>query len=153
MKPLASHYSSCDPELSYIFNPYFGKLSHEFADEYYSDPKYMYAPSLRIGSLEFEGQYPIRALTQAKIEPKVMTIPIEESKASYFLESHCEIIKLWEQLSKYKKIMTFHGLDNLFLKLTENREKVSLPSQKMQWLLQVEEEYNVFKARKLLEGF
>lgn len=153
MRPRDSHYSNCDDELSYIFQPFIEKLGGEFMEEYFRNPRYMYASGLRIGGMEFRGQYPAKVLAANGIEPKVAIIPMDDPKAKYFFDRHTEIIYLWEKLSKYRKMMLFHEMEDLFLKLSESRDPVNLRSQNLQWALKVEEEFNIFKAQKLLEGF
>ena len=153
MKPIDSHYSNCDVELSYIFHPFIEKLGGEFEETYFRVPKYMYASGLRIGGMVFKGQYPARVLAANGIEPKVAIVPLDDPKAKYFFDSHTEIIYLWERLTKYRKMMIFHDMEDLFLKLTDSKDPVDLRSQNLQWALKVEEEFNIFKAQKLLEGF
>ena len=153
MKPIDSHYSNCDAGLSYIFEPFINKLGHEFMEEYFLNPVYMYASVIRINGMSFNGQYTARVLAANGIEPKVVIVPGDDPKAMYFFDSHTEIIYLWEKLSKYRKMMLFHEMEDMFLKLTDFKDPINLPSQNLQWALKVEEEFNVFKARKLLEGF
>lgn len=153
MRPRDSHYANCDSELTHIFIPFIEKLEGEFREEYFRVPKYMYAAGLRIGGMEFMGQYSARVLTNHGFEPKVEIIPIDDPKAKYFFDSHTEIIYLWERLSKYRKMMIFHEMEDLFLKLSESKDPINLRSQNLQWALKVEEEFNIFKAQKLLEGF
>ena len=153
MKPIDSHYSNCDAGLSYIFEPFIKKLGNEFMEEYFLNLIYMYASGLRINGMTFEGQYAARVLAANGIKPKVVIVPADDPKAKYFFDSHTEIIYLWEKLSKYRKMMLFHEMEHMFLKLTDSKDPVSLPSQNLQWALNIEEEFNVFKARKLLEGF
>ena len=153
MTPIDSHYSNCDVELSYIFQPFIDKLGDEFRDEYFSNSLYMYASGLRINGLTFNGQHSAKVLYANGIKPKVEIVPLDDPKAKYFFDSHTEIIYLWERLSKYRKMMIFHGVENMFLKLSDFKDPVNLPSQNLQWALKIEEEFNIFKARKLLEGF
>ena len=153
MKPIDSHYSNCDDKLSYIFQRFIGELACEFAEEYFNNSIYMYASGLRINGMTFYGQYSAKVLAANGIEPKLAIIPTDYPKAKYFFDSHTEIIYLWERLSKYRKMMLFHELEHMFLKLTDSKDPASLPSQNLQWALKIEEEFNVFKARKLLEGF
>lgn len=153
MRPIDSHYANCDYDLSNIFHPFIAKLSDEFVEEYFRVPKYMYASGLQIGGMSFMGQYSAKVLAANGIEPKVAIVPMDDPKAIYFLDSHTEIIYLWERLSKYRKMMIFHDMEDLFLKLTDYRDPVNLRSQNLQWALKVEEEFNIFKAQKLLEGF
>lgn len=153
MKPIDSHYSNCDVELSYLFQPFIDKLEGEFRDEYFTNSLYMYASGLRINGLTFYGQHSAKVLAANGIESKVMVIPVDYPKAKYFFDNHTEIIYLWEKLSKYRKMMLFHDMEHMFLKLTDLKDPINLPSQNLQWALKVEEEFNVFKARKLLEGF
>lgn len=153
MKPIDSHYSNCDVELSYVFQPFINKLGNEFMEEYFNNPMFMYASGLRIKGMEFNGQYPAKVLAANGIEPKVVMIPVDYPKAEYFFDSHTEIIHLWERLSKYRKMMLFHDMEHMFLKLADFKDPVNLPAQNLQWALKIEEEFNIFKARKLLEGF
>lgn len=153
MKPIASHYSNCDVVLSYVFEPFINKLENEFTEEYFHNPMYMYASCIRIGGMSFNGQYSAKVLSAHGIKPKVEIVPMDDPKAKYFFDSHTEIIYLWERLSKYRKMMIFHGMENMFLKLTDFKDPVRLPSQNLQWALKIEEEFNIFKAQKLLEGF
>ena len=153
MKPIDSHYSNCDVGLSYIFEPFIKKLGNEFMEEYFFNPLYAYASVIRINGMSFNGQYSARVLTANGIKPKVETVPVDDPKAKYFFDSHTEIIYLWERLSKYRKMMVFHEMEDMFLKLTDFKDPVNLPAQNLQWALKIEEEFNVFKARKLLEGF
>lgn len=153
MKPIDSHYSNCDVELSYIFQPFIDKLEGEFRDEYFNSSIFLYASGLRIKGMTFNGCYSAKVLAANGIEPKVEIIPIDYPEAEYFFDSHTEIIHLWEKLSKYRKMMLFHEMEHMFLKLTDFKDPVNLPNQNLQWALKVEEEFNVFKARKLLEGF
>ena len=153
MKPTHSHYSNCDVELSPLFYPFINKLVDEFIKEYFHNPTYMYASGLRINGMTFKGQYPAKVLAANGIKPKVEIVPMDDPKAKYFFDSHTEIIYLWEKLSKYRKMMLFHDMEHMFLKLTDFKDPINLPSQNLQWALKVEEEFNVFKAQKLLEGF
>lgn len=153
MKPIDFHYSNCDVELSYVFQPFINKLKNEFREEYFHDPMYMYATELHIGGMTFKGQYGARILAANGIKPRVEIIPMDGPKAKYFFDNHTEIIYLWERLSKYRKMLIFHGVGDMFLKLTDFKDPVNLCSQKLQWALKIEEEFNIFKARKLLEGF
>ena len=153
MKPIDSHYSNCDVELSYVFQPFIDKLGSEFTEEYFHNSIFMYAAALYIGGMTFKGQYSAKVLIANGIKPKVEIIPMDYPKAKYFFDSHTEIIYLWERLSKYRKMMIFHGVEDMFLKLTDFRDPVNLPAQNLQWALKIEEEFNIFKAQKLLEGF
>ena len=153
MKPVDSHYSNCDVELSYVFEPFINRLGNEFSEEYFHNPVYIYASIIRIGDMAFNGQYSARVLAANGIKPVVEIVPLDDPKAKYFFDSHTEIIYLWERLSKYRKMMIFHGIENMFLKLTDFKDPVKLPSQNLQWALKIEEEFNIFKAQKLLEGF
>jgi len=153
MRPIDSHYANCDDSLSHMFIPFIERLEGEFMEEYFRVPKYMYASGLQIGGMSFKGQYSAKVLAANGIEPKVAIVPIDEPKAKYFFDSHTEIIYLWERLSKYRKMMIFHDMEDLFLKLADSRDPVNLRSQNLQWALKVEEEFNIFKAQKLLEGF
>lgn len=153
MTPIDSHYSNCDDKLSHVFHPFINKLGHEFMEEYFHTPIYMYAAGLHISGMAFKGQYSAKVLAAHGIKPKIEIIPTDDPKAKYFFDSHTEIIYLWERLSKYRKMMIFHEAENMFLKLTDLRDPVNLPSQNLQWALKIEEEFNIFKAQKLLEGF
>lgn len=152
MKPTNEHFKGCAPELEELFRDHLLKLEYKFKDTYFYIGDYNLAAGFRILDMKLNGFYPLHALKASGVPFRIVTLDWDRN-SQYFYDKFKAIIDQWSKLSRYRTMMVFADAEHLFLKATTNPEGVkdALGSQKFNWALKTEDEYNIFKAEKMLE--
>lgn len=152
MKPVNEHFKGCAPELEKLFREHISKLESKFKEVYFFVEDYRTAAGFRILDMKLEGFYPLQTLRAHQIPFRIVTLDWD-TNSEYFYNSYKTLINQWVKLSQYRTMMAFAQADHLFLKASTEPQKVkkAIEDQKFNWALKIEDEYNIFKAEKMLE--
>jgi len=151
MRPMPVYFKSCNKDLAFLFNKYIHNLEEVCRDLFFN--QFKYSARLVILDMEFTGFYTTKVLSHSGIPIKVEHLEWNDDSAQIY-NGYKEIIKLWEEVSQYQNVLKFIGQEELFLKVLDNVDtlKRATDSKRLNWLMKVEEDFNVFKASKLIEG-
>lgn len=151
MKPMPVHFRNCNKDLTYLFNQYLHDLEESCRNLFFY--QYRYDARIVILDMEFTGFYEPKVLIHIGKPLTVGHVEWDDDSARIYNE-YKKIIELWEKLSQYLSILKFVGHEDLFLKVQDNADTLKnlMNSKRLDWLVGVEEDFNVFKATKLIEG-
>lgn len=151
MKPLSIYFKNCNKDLAYLFNEYLRNLEETCRNLFFA--RFRRSAKIVILDMEFTGFYEPRVLNFHGIPLSVGYVEWDDNSARIYNE-YKKIIELWEELSQYRSILKFIEHEELFLRVLDNVDtlKKVVDSKRLDWLMRVEEDFNVFKATKLIEG-
>lgn len=152
MKPMPVYFKNCNKDLAFLFDKYLYNLEQACRDVFfYRFPRYA---KIVIQDMEFTGFYETRLLVQNGIPLLTAYVDEWDVDSARIYDGYKELIKVWEDLSQYQSILKFIGREDLFLKVLDNLDTLEkvVDSKQLNWLAKIEENFNVFKATKLIEG-
>lgn len=151
MKPIPEHFKNCNKDLGYLFTSQMQKFENLFKRSYQTIPNF-YAFRTSYKGMLFEGFYDARTLKANKFPLDIHELPASET-ADKIYNGYSEIIKHWEEITKYHSILRFLDLSEFFLKVAENVDDLlpTIGKTRMLWMLQVESNFYAFKGRQLIE--